>query len=575
MALEKRSVSGCATKTATATHVLGQPWVAAAPLSHMSSANSRSHSSSYQLQRHRLEALHLQPIPRQRQQPRLPRERPHHTTNQVLEQEQQPPYPLTQDEEEAEDDEDEAVFQQQEQERQHQVVGPRQRQRTVSSSDSTSPTPTSTTAHQVPHTPMPKHTAVLIDKVDGAVPHAKHCGLPRSKSTSSFVCSTPVRVSSTKPTRVVSASSTPPTARRQRPASAGKPTQQRTHTRVRARSNTPARVAEHRQHCHQLHHQHRHQHQHRRSHRRTTSASSISSSTITPSVANAMTSVPFSSSSSSSSRHGRARTVSESVGEVTDKGAALANDRGALATLATHAPAPLTQYADEPASAAVQPAASFRAASAQAPVVPAAPQPAPQPAFATAAFPPRKAMPGVPTDAQCTLTNADGTKIHVTYASIIALALYTTPSGKLKLDELYTFISRFLPYIQSPRKSAWKNSVRHNLSVKHCFIKPQHEAKSPYWMLDLTQQTPLGVRTLLGIYRQCVRAYPDFTESDFRAVLDLLYLQHNEMVTMQDIQAVVSQTTAGSCTIMYHSPPFLLVPTTSFVLLKGLVPLGV
>ncbi|KAM8893213.1 uncharacterized protein AB9W97_012840 [Spinachia spinachia] len=56
------------------------------------------------------------------------------------------------------------------------------------------------------------------------------------------------------------------------------------------------------------------------------------------------------------------------------------------------------------------------------------------------------------------------------YIALIAKVLLSSPSKKLGLASIYTAMEERFPHLRS-RAPAWRNSVRHNLSVNDCFVK--------------------------------------------------------------------------------------------------------
>jgi len=76
-----------------------------------------------------------------------------------------------------------------------------------------------------------------------------------------------------------------------------------------------------------------------------------------------------------------------------------------------------------------------------------------------------------------------------TYAALIAVAIYTSPKKRLRMEQIYSFIEAhrsMIPVVSHPN---WKNSIRHNLSLRQCFKKvPQLSSDGKrlrsYWELD-------------------------------------------------------------------------------------------
>jgi hypothetical protein len=75
---------------------------------------------------------------------------------------------------------------------------------------------------------------------------------------------------------------------------------------------------------------------------------------------------------------------------------------------------------------------------------------------------------------------------------LIKLAIFGSPQKQLTLQEIYrALIERFEWFRDNANENAWKNSIRHNLSLNKVFInipRPITEpGKGTYWSLDLTR----------------------------------------------------------------------------------------
>ncbi|KAF5284501.1 hypothetical protein FQR65_LT13516 [Abscondita terminalis] len=70
------------------------------------------------------------------------------------------------------------------------------------------------------------------------------------------------------------------------------------------------------------------------------------------------------------------------------------------------------------------------------------------------------------------------------YIGLIAMAILSTPEGKLVLSDIYQHILDNYPYFRT-RGPGWRNSIRHNLSLNDCFIKAGRSAngKGHYWAI--------------------------------------------------------------------------------------------
>jgi len=73
------------------------------------------------------------------------------------------------------------------------------------------------------------------------------------------------------------------------------------------------------------------------------------------------------------------------------------------------------------------------------------------------------------------------------YANLIAMALNSQDSKKLSLREIYDWISTHFPFYKKGN-GAWKNSIRHNLSLSKSFVRVPREkgnqGKGGYWTLS-------------------------------------------------------------------------------------------
>lgn len=72
------------------------------------------------------------------------------------------------------------------------------------------------------------------------------------------------------------------------------------------------------------------------------------------------------------------------------------------------------------------------------------------------------------------------------YIALVTMAIESSPSGMMSLNEIYQFIMNRFPYYQKDQQK-WQNSVRHNLSLNDCFLKVPRAAGRPgkgsYWAI--------------------------------------------------------------------------------------------
>ncbi|KAJ7501401.1 hypothetical protein B0H11DRAFT_1713673, partial [Mycena galericulata] len=81
---------------------------------------------------------------------------------------------------------------------------------------------------------------------------------------------------------------------------------------------------------------------------------------------------------------------------------------------------------------------------------------------------------------------ASGEKPTIPLPMLIKLAIYGSEEKKLTLQGIYTDLAkRFQWFREHQDDNAWKNSIRHNLSLNKVF-KNMRTEKGGYWELDVS-----------------------------------------------------------------------------------------
>ncbi|KAL3865916.1 hypothetical protein ACJMK2_043263 [Sinanodonta woodiana] len=95
-------------------------------------------------------------------------------------------------------------------------------------------------------------------------------------------------------------------------------------------------------------------------------------------------------------------------------------------------------------------------------------------------------------------TNSNDSKPRHSYIALISMAILSSPSKKLLLGDIYQYVMDNFPYYNNQDK-AWRNSIRHNLSLNECFVKcgRADNGKGNFW----------------SIHPACI---DDFSKGDFR-----------------------------------------------------------
>lgn len=86
----------------------------------------------------------------------------------------------------------------------------------------------------------------------------------------------------------------------------------------------------------------------------------------------------------------------------------------------------------------------------------------------------------------CTHTTIkSSTKPQDSYVALIARAILSAPNYQMLLIDIYKWIINEYPYYATLQSKAWRNSIRHNLSLNECFIRQQksENGRGYYWSI--------------------------------------------------------------------------------------------
>eukprot|EP01134_Creolimax_fragrantissima_P008591 CFRG8591T1 len=79
-------------------------------------------------------------------------------------------------------------------------------------------------------------------------------------------------------------------------------------------------------------------------------------------------------------------------------------------------------------------------------------------------------------------------KPNHSYATLITMAINDSEGRRLTLSGIYKWIEDNYEFYSNQSDSSWKNSIRHNLSLKRCFYKSPRQAEEPgkgaWWSID-------------------------------------------------------------------------------------------
>lgn len=77
------------------------------------------------------------------------------------------------------------------------------------------------------------------------------------------------------------------------------------------------------------------------------------------------------------------------------------------------------------------------------------------------------------------------------YIALISMAILSTPERRMLLSDIYQYVMDNFDYYNNNEK-AWRNSIRHNLSLNECFVKSGRadNGKLPYFTLWSIEMIP-------------------------------------------------------------------------------------
>ena len=74
-------------------------------------------------------------------------------------------------------------------------------------------------------------------------------------------------------------------------------------------------------------------------------------------------------------------------------------------------------------------------------------------------------------------------KPQESYVALIARAILSALNHQMLLVDIYEWIMSEYPYFGTLQSKAWRNSIRHNLSLNECFVRQQksENGRGYYW----------------------------------------------------------------------------------------------
>ncbi|XP_063785257.1 forkhead box protein M1 isoform X2 [Pseudophryne corroboree] len=106
------------------------------------------------------------------------------------------------------------------------------------------------------------------------------------------------------------------------------------------------------------------------------------------------------------------------------------------------------------------------------------------------------------------------------YMALIQFAINSTPTKRMTLKDIYTWIEDHFPYFKHVSKPGWKNSIRHNLSLHDMFVRESPgNNKISYWTIHPQANRCL---TLDQVFKSTDSASSVCNESQKRLIPELV-----------------------------------------------------
>ena len=93
---------------------------------------------------------------------------------------------------------------------------------------------------------------------------------------------------------------------------------------------------------------------------------------------------------------------------------------------------------------------------------------------------------------------------EITYAALIALAIYQMPGRRAKMSDIYKYIEDYVIEVGQELPDRYKFSIRHNLSTRPCFVRLIESIKprNSWWTVS-ESKLPVAARNSIRQLRRC------------------------------------------------------------------------